>query len=106
MDKDLRPILSLLSKASNLKSINLKKNKLTDRSIEQLCLSIKRLKIESLNLSFNRLSPGCFTYLRRLKMENRYLKAIWLKNNDIPSSIKKKKTLEFKKLGVVFDPRA
>jgi Ran GTPase-activating protein (RanGAP) involved in mRNA processing and transport len=103
LDKDLKNLVPLITKATNLKRIILKNNNLTDKSVEQICSAIRNVPVEILDFSFNRISPACFTHFRKLTNYNNYLKYILIKNNDIPNSIKIKKTNEFKKLGIKFD---
>ena len=103
LDKDLKNLIPLISKASNLKRIILKNNNLTDKSVDQICLAIRNLPVEIVDFSSNRISPACFTHFRKLVSFNKYVKYILIKNNDIPSSIRIKKGNEFKKMGVKFD---
>lgn len=104
-DKDIKPLLPLISKAANLRRVILKKNKLTDRTVDQICGALRNSSVELLDLSYNKLSPACFTHFRKLATYNRSLKYVLIKNNDIPVSIKMKKVIEFKKMGVAFDPK-
>jgi Ran GTPase-activating protein (RanGAP) involved in mRNA processing and transport len=105
MDKDIKSLISLISKATNLKRIILKNNSLTDRSVEHICKAVRNLPLEMIDFSNNKLSPACFTHFRKLKNYNRTLKYILIKNNDIPVSIKLKKVNEFKRMGVIIDSK-
>jgi Ran GTPase-activating protein (RanGAP) involved in mRNA processing and transport len=100
LDKDLKNLIPLITKATNLKRISFKNNNLTDKSVEKICLAIRNLPVEMVDFSFNRISPACFTHFRKLNNYNSYLKYILIKNNDIPNGIKQKKINEFKKMGI------
>lgn len=99
-NKDFKQFSNSINKASNLKVINLKNNKLNDKTIDSLLFNMKYLKVEFLNLSGNKLSPVFFTYLRKFKKTNSSLKNVCISNNDISHNIMSKKFLEFKKMGL------
>ena len=99
-NKDFKQFISSLSKASNIKIINLKGNQINDKIIDSLFSNIKYLKIETLNLSSNKLSPIFFSHLRKFKKTNIYLKNVHIADNDISVNIMSKKFLEFKKMGL------
>lgn len=105
LDKDLKSLIPSIMKATKLRKIILKQNNLTDKSVDQICQAIRNLQVEVLDFSFNRISPACFTYIRKLRTLNASLKYLYIKNNDIPASIKAKKVVEFKKMGIVLDPK-
>ena len=102
-DLEIRALGPLLSSAQNLKKISFKQNKITDRGVKYLCDILNNSNIEILDLSSNRISLKSFQKFKELKMQNPKLKCIVLRNNDISVGIKKKRRLEFQKIGLMFD---
>lgn len=105
LDKDVKSLIPSIVKATKLRKIILKENNLTDKSVDQICQAIRNLQVEVLDFSYNRISPACFTYIRKLHGFNTCLKHVYIKKNDIPTSIKAKKVAEFKKMGITLDPK-
>ena len=102
-DLEIRALVPILSSAQNLRKITFKRNKITDRGVKYLCDRLSDSNIEILDLSSNRISLKSFQKFKELKTNNPNLKCIILKNNDIPGGIKKKRNLEFQRIGLRLD---
>jgi len=102
-DLELRALGSILSNSKKLRKISFKRNKITDRGVGYLCSSLTSSNLEFLDLSYNKISPKSFGDFKKYKMKNNKIRCIVLRNNDIPTSIKRKKIVEFQKIGLNFD---
>lgn len=102
-DQEIKALAKIIGSAKNLKKINMRRNRITEKGVQYLCDAIFSSKVEILDLSYNRISPLCFGHFKNLKTYNKKIKYINIKNNDIPASIKRKKILEFKAMGLLFD---
>jgi hypothetical protein len=102
-DLEVRALGSILSHNKKLRKISLKRNKITDRGVRYLCDSLASSNLEFLDLSYNKISPKSFGEFKKYKKKNNKIRCIVLRNNDIPSSIKRKKIVEFQKIGLNFD---
>jgi Ran GTPase-activating protein (RanGAP) involved in mRNA processing and transport len=102
-DQDIKAMSKILAKAKHLKKINLRRNRISEKGVQYLCDALINSRIEILDLSYNRISPLCFGHFKNFKSFNKKLKYINIKNNDIPTSIRRKKIPEFQKLGLFFD---
>jgi Ran GTPase-activating protein (RanGAP) involved in mRNA processing and transport len=102
-DQEIQALAKILSMAKNLKKINMRRNRITEKGVQYLCDAMISLKVEILDLSYNRITPLCFGHFKNLKSFNKKIKYINIKNNDIPTSIKRKKIAEFKAMGLFFD---
>ena len=99
-DKFLKLLCPLIGKASNLRQIILKDNRISDNGVMSLCNVLKKTQVELLDLSKNRISPASFKFFRTLKSEGSNLKFLVIGQNDIPQGVLKKKALQLFKLGV------
>lgn len=102
-DQDIKALSRILSAAKNLKKINLRRNRISEKGVQFLCDALINSRVEILDLSYNRISPLCFGHFKNYKSFNRKIRYINIKNNDIPTSIRRKKIPEFRKMGLVFD---
>lgn len=101
VDQDLKVLCQIIQNASNLRYINLKKNKISEKGVLLVCEAIRNLQIEQLDFSYNQISPICFAYFKSLKKYNPFIKIINVKFNDIKNSMLRNKAIEFKKFGVI-----
>lgn len=102
-DLEVRALGQILSQSKKLRKISFKRNNITDRGVSYLCKSLISSNLEFLDLSYNRISPKSFGDFKKYKNKNSKIRCIVLRNNDIPTSIKRKKIVEFQKIGLNFD---
>ena len=102
-DNEIRALGSILSNSTKLTKISFKKNNITDRGVKYLCNSLIHSNLEFLDLSNNRISPISFGEFKKYKKKNKKIRCIILRNNDIPTSIKRRRNIEFQKIGLKFD---
>lgn len=102
-DNEVRALGSILSVSKKLRKLSFKRNNITDRGVKHLCSSLSSSNLEFLDLSYNRISPISFGEFKKYKLKNKKIRCIILRNNDIPSSIKRKRNIEFQKIGLNFD---
>lgn len=102
-DQDIKALSRILAAAKSLKKINLRRNRISEKGVQFLCDALINSRVEILDLSYNRISPLCFGHFKSYKSFNRKIRYINIKNNDIPTSIRRKKIPEFRNMGLVFD---
>lgn len=99
-DQDLKILSQIIQNTSNLRYLNFKKNKISEKGVLFICEAIMNLRIEHLNFSYNQISPMCFTYFRTLKKHNSSIQNIDIRFNDIRNKTLRSKAIEFNKFGV------
>ena len=102
-DLEVRALGSILASSKKLRKISFKRNNITDRGVSYLCKSLTSSNLEFLDLSYNKISPKSFGDFKNYKLKNNKIRCIVLRNNDIPSSMKRKRNIEFQKIGLNFD---
>lgn len=102
-DMEIKALATIIVGSENLRFLSLKRNNISDKGIQSLCKVLISTKVEVLDLSYNIISPKSFDYFKNYKMNNSNIKTINLRNNDIPNSVKRKKNLEFQRMGLIFD---
>lgn len=102
-DSEIKILSSILMNGQNLKMLSLKRNNISDKGVSSLCNALSSTQIEILDLSYNSISVRSFDFFKKYKMKNDFIKTINLRNNDIPNSVKRKKNIEFQRMGLIFD---
>lgn len=102
-DLEIRALGSILAQSKKLRKISFKRNNITDRGVAYLCKSLATSNLEFLDLSYNKISPKSFGDFKTYKKKNNKIRCIVLRNNDIPTSMKRKRNIEFQKIGLNFD---
>ena len=98
----LNSITKILNKSKNLKTLDLSKNKITDRGIKIFCSNFKKSKLKFIDFSDNLITESSFEFLLNYIEENIFLKNIKIENNHFDFNlIKKQKIVEtFENKGV------
>lgn len=102
-DDTVRQLVLHLRKASNLKTIVLKNNQITDKGVELVCSAVKALGVKVIDFSGNPISSGVLIHLWKLAKATKPLTHIIIKNSNISEKILEKKANNFKELGVSLD---
>jgi hypothetical protein len=102
-DLEVRALGPILAQSKKLRKISFKRNNISDRGVGYLCKSLATSNLEFLDLSYNKISPKSFGDFKKYKLKNSKIRCIVLRNNDIPSSMKRKRNIEFQKIGLNFD---
>lgn len=90
-------------KASNLKYLKLKGNKIGDDGVKALCKAILNSNIHTFDLSYNNITWEGVTYLMTLATTNKKIKVLSLKKNNINSKLYNRIISEFKSNNVTIE---
>jgi len=87
----------------NLKTLKLSRNRITDEGARLLCQTLLYSNVQMLDLSYNDLSGSAFNHLCILVQNNKRIKGVSLKGNNIDAKTKVKMITEFKTCGVLLE---